>query len=295
MTWYSRDGKKLDTVGQPDIYTDPALSPDGSRVAVGVGEPGKRNIWVLDTKRGTASRLTFSSADDADPAWLGDGSQVLFASNRAGRYDIYRKAANGLGSDQLVFQSKNQGKLPDDVSLDGRYAIYESPSSAAAEGLWVLPLTGEPKPFAFVQGIFFAFSARFSPSGRYVAYSSSETGRAEVYVETFPQPTGKWQISASGGSEPMWRHDGKELYYLTPDNRLMAVAVDSDSAAFQAGIPKQLFQAQTIPSRGWRNVYMASPDGQRFLMLTPAGAPKPLPITVVVNWAGLLKKQSGVD
>ena len=93
----------------------------------------------------------------------------------------------------------------------------------------------------------------------------------------------------------MWRHDGKELYYLTPENQLMAVAVDSDSAAFQAGIPKPLFQAQAIPSRGLRNVYVASPDGQRFLMLTAAGAPKPLPITVVVNWAGLLKKQSGVD
>jgi Tol biopolymer transport system component len=295
MTWYSRDGKKLDTIGQPDIYTDPALSPDGSRVAVAVGEPGKGNIWVFDTKRGTASRLTFSSADVSDPAWQGDGSQILFASDREGEYDIFQKAANGLGSEQLVLQSKSQGKLPDDVSPDGRYAIYDSQISAGSDELWALPLFGERKPFAFVQGTFFALSARFSPSGQYVAYTSSETGRAEIYVQTFPQPTGKWQISATGGVDPMWRHDGKELYYLTPDNHLMAVAVDADSAAFQAGTPKQLFQAQAIPSRGWRNVYVASPDGQRFLMLTAAGAPKPLPITVVVNWAGLLKKQSGVD
>jgi serine/threonine protein kinase len=295
MTWYSRDGKKLDTVGQPDIYTDPALSQDGSRVAVAIGEQGARNIWVLDTKRATASRLTFSSEDDVNPAWKGDGSQILFASHREGEYDIYQKAANGLGSEQLVFQSKSESKHPDDVSPDGRYAIYDVQLSAAATELWALPLLGERKPFALVQGIFFANSARFSPSGRYVAYTSYETGRPEIYVETFPQPTGKWQISASGGWQPMWRHDGKELYYLTLDNQLMAVAVDSDSAAFQAGIPKQLFQAQVIPSRGLRNVYVASPDGQRFLMLTAAGAPKPLPITVVVNWVGLLKKQSGAD
>jgi serine/threonine protein kinase len=295
MTWYSRDGKKLDTVGQPDIYTDPALSQDGSRVAVAIGEQGARNIWVLDTRRGTASRLTFSSEDDVDPAWKGDGSQILFGSHREGEYDIYQKAANGLGNEQLLFQSKSEGKRPDDVSPDGRYAIYDAQISAASDELWALPLLGERKPFSLVQGIFFANSARFSPSGRYVAYTSYETGSPEVYVETFPQPTGKWQISATRGWEPMWRHDGKELYYLTPDNQLMAVAVDSDSAAFQAGIPKQLFQAQVIPSRGLRNVYVASPDGQRFLMLTATGAPKPLPITVVVNWAGLLKKQSGGD
>jgi len=293
MTWYSRDGKKLDTIGQPDIYTDPALSQDGSRVAVAIGEQGARNIWILDTKRGTASRLTFSSEDDIDPAWQSDGSQILFASHREG--DIYQKAANGLGNEQLLFQSKSEGKRPDDVSPDGRYAIYDAQISAASDELWALPLVGERKPFALVQGIFFANSARFSPSGRYVAYTSYETGRPEIYVETFPQPTGKWQISATGGWQPMWRHDGKELYYLTLDNQLMAVAVDSDSSAFQAGTPKQLFQAQVIPSRGLRNVYVASPDGQRFLMLTAAGAPKPLPITVVVNWAGLLKKQSGVD
>jgi len=292
MYWFNREGQKLGTVGQPGIYTDPALSPDGARLAVGVGERGKRDIWVFDLKRGTASRIdfNFNPADDMRPAWPADGTRIFFSSDRSGDWDIYQKAADGLGSTELVFQSKGQAMGLDDLSADGRYAIYTSPTGPALADLWVLPLFGDRKPFAFVQGGFGADSARFSPNGRYVAYSSNETGRDEVYVQTFPQHTGKWQISASGGEGPTWRRDGKELFYLAPDNKLMALAVSTDSASFQAGIPKELFQAQLIPSRTLRNIYVVSPDGQRFLMLVPAGEAKPSPITVVVNWPTLLKK-----
>lgn len=290
MAWFNREGQKLGTVGQPDIYTAPAFSPDGARVAVGVGNYGKRDIWVYETKRGTASRLTFNPADDFDPAWTADGSRILYSSDRSGQIDIYQKDANGLGNTQPVFQSKDQAKALDDLSADGRYAIYDNSGSSSSKELWVLPLVGERKPFVFVQGDFGAFSARFSPNGRYVAYSSNETGRLEVYVQTFPQQTGKWEISTSGGAEPMWRRDGKELFYLAPDDKLMAVAVSAVSGAFQAGIPKDLFQAQLMPISYWRNIYDASPDGQRFLMLVPANEAKPAPITVVVNWPALLKK-----
>jgi eukaryotic-like serine/threonine-protein kinase len=293
MTWFSRAGQKLGTAGQPGRYSNPALSADGSRLAVGVGVTGKRNLWVYDLKRGTASRLTFGSADDyLDPVWTGDDSRIFFSADRGGHRDIYEKAANGLGSEEPVFQSAGQQKAINDLSSDGRYAIYDT-SSAGDNELWVLPLLGDRKPVAFVQGGFSARSARFSPNGRFVAYSSTETGEPEIYVRTFPQQTGKWQISPSGGTEPMWRRDGKELFYFTPDNQLMVVPVSTDAGSFQAGIPKPLFQPHLVSFSTWRNIYVPSPDGQRFLMLTPAGEAKPEPITVVVNWPALLRQRGG--
>jgi Tol biopolymer transport system component len=292
MTWFNRAGQKVDTVGQANIYSNPALSPEGARIAVGVGDHSKANIWVYDLKRGTASRLTFGSAYDVNPVWSPDGSQVFFSSHSSGPWGIYKKVADGLGNTQSVFQSGNQDKAINDLTADGRYAIYDT-AAATRNQLWALPLFGDRNPFPFVQGDFGAASARFSTNGRYVAYSSSESGREEVYVQTFPQHSGRWQISTSGGVQPIWRRDGKELFYLTEDEKLMAVDVNTTSATFQVGIPKQLFQAQLVPIYYWRNIYVPSPDGQRFLMLTPEGDGKPQPITVVVNWPTLLKRSGG--
>ena len=289
MSSFSRAGAKLGTFGQRDVYTNPAVSPDGSRVAVGVGEHGKRNIWIYDLKRGTASRLTSNPADDTVPVWSADGSRILFSSNRAGGYDIYQKAADGLGNEQPVFQAKGQNKYIDDLSSDGRYAIYDTGSGPNTTQLWGLPLFGDRNPFAFVQGTFGAHAARFSPNGQYVAYSSNETGRAEIYVQTFPQQTGKWQISSSGGEQPMWRRDGKELFYIAPDDKLMSVPVNT-SASFQLGVATPLFQSQLAPIPFWRNNYFPFPDGHRFLMLTPASEAKAPPITVVVNWPALVQR-----
>ena len=293
MTWFNRAGQKLGTVGQPEIYTNPALSADGTRLAVGVGELGKTAIWVYDLKRGTASRLTFNPTDETNPLLTPDGRRILFSSNRSGAYGIYQIAADGLGSTQKIFQPVTDQAAIDDVTADGKYALYDTASDPRSIQLWVLPLTGGGQPFPFVQGHNSgAANGQFSPNGRYVAYSSNETGNAEVYVQTFPQQTGRWQISAAGGTQPMWRHDGKELYYLGPDGKLMAVEVDTTAATFQAGIPKELFQTQLVPTSFWRNIYVASPDGQRFLMITPASQAKPEPITVVMNWPTLLKKSN---
>lgn len=290
MVWFNRSGQNVGTAGQPDIYSSPALSPDGARLAVAVGEHGKADIWVYDLKRGTASRLTFNPAYDVNPIWSQDGKRVFFSSDRSGSWNIYEKAADGLGTTQPVFQSAGQDKALNDVTSDGRYAIYDTANSALSQQLWVLPLSGERKPFPFVQGNFGAASGQFSPNGRYVAYSSNETGRNEVYVQTFPQQTGRWEISNAGGAEPMWRRNGKELFYLTPDEKLMTVDVDTTSAVFQAGIPEELFQAQVVPMSYWRNIYVPSPDGQRFLMIAPEGPVRQEPITVVVNWPALLNR-----
>ncbi len=290
MTWFNRAGQKLSVVGAPDVYATPALSPDGSKLAVAVGALTKHNIWVYDLKRGTGSRLTISTADDLNPVWTADGKQILFSSNRAGEYDIYQQAADGLGGADPVFQSKNQTKYLNDVTTDGRYAIFDNGGASNETALWALPLFGDHKPIPFVGGGLSASSAQFSPNGRYVAYRSTETGRNEIYIQTFPQQTGKWQISASGGTEPMWRRDGKELYFLSPDQKLMAVDVKTEAGTFEAGIPKELFEAQSIPPWYWKNIYVPSADGQRFLMLAPANEAKPAPITVVVNWTTMLKK-----
>jgi Tol biopolymer transport system component len=291
MAWFNRTGQKLGAVGPPDIYATPALSPDGSKLAVAVGALTKHNIWVYDLKRGTGSRLTIGSADDVNPVWSADGKQILFSSNRSGQYDIYQQAADGLGSADLVLQSKDQAKYINDLTTDGRYAIFDRGGASNGTALWTLPLFGDRKPSAFIDGGGIrAVSAQFSSNGRFVVYASNETGRNEIYVQTFPQPTGKWQISVSGGTDPTWRRDGKELFFLSPDEKLMAVDVNTNAGTFQAGIPQELFQAQTIPAWYWRNIYVPSADGQRFMMLTPAIDAKPAPITVVVNWTATLKK-----
>jgi eukaryotic-like serine/threonine-protein kinase len=287
ITWFNRTGDKTGIVGQRGLYTAPALSPDGNQFAVAVGEFGRRDIWIYDLKRGTNSRLTFGPGDKTNTTWSPDGTSILFSSNPDGPYNIYEKAANGLGGTQLIFQSPEQNKRLDDLSLDGRYAIYDTAVTGAQ--LWGLPLFGARKPFLFVQGNFNAISAAFSPDGRYVAYASNDTGSYEVYVQTFPQQSGKWQISAAGGLQPRWSRDGKELFYLALDGRLMAVDVSTSQEAFQAGIPKPLFQTSLSVTYAGRNMYVVSPDAQRFLLLAHSGDAKPEPITVVVNWPALLK------
>ena len=176
------------------------------------------------------------------------------------------------------------------VSPDGRYAIYDTAGDDELTELWVLPLFGEHKLFPFVAGKGFgARGAQFSPNGSYVAYQSHESGRYEIYVQTFPDHRGKWQISTSGGMEPTWRRDRKELFYLTPEDRLMAVEINTAAGQFQAGIPKELFRTPVVAGLFWRNRYVVSADGQRFLMLSPAGGNESNPITVVLNWPALLE------
>lgn len=181
-----------------------------------------------------------------------------------------------------------QPKAINDLSPDGRYVAFDTSSGSLAE-LWVLPLFGDRKPFPFVQGKFRAASAQFSPDGHFIAYTSSESGRNEVYVQTFPEQHAKWQISTDGGAEPMWRHDGKELFYLAPA-KLMAVEVKTDSNSLQAGIPRPLFESPWLLSIPSRNRYVVTPDGQRFLFNVPTEAGEISMINVVVNWPAGLRK-----
>ncbi len=300
LVWFDRDGKRLGAAGESGLYVDLALAPDQKKVAVARRERVVgSNLWVLDLARGSASRLTFDPTWDTVPVWSPDGNRIGFSSQRDGQYAIYQKAAAGTGADELVFKTASGANLMD-WSRDGRYIVYGARVKAGSE-LWLLPLAGDrlqkgtPVRIVPAEGEFIKSNARFSPDGRWLAYHSSETGRMEVYVQPVPGPEGarsvapgaKWQISTTGGMAPVWRSDGKELFYLGLDLRLMAVPLTAGST-MEAGAPQALFQTRALPPGPTVfHPYDVSPDGRRFLINT-LGESEQSPITVVVNWqAGL--------
>jgi Tol biopolymer transport system component len=213
-------------------------------------------------------------------------------SNRNGAvFNIYQRLSNGTGQDELLLQSKEL-KSPSDWSRNGRFLIYQSPG-----GIWALPLTGDKKPVPLVRSEFNNGYSQLSPDGKWLAYFSNESSRPEVYVipfaPGFDKPvTGKWQISTAGGSQPRWRGDGKELFYVAADGRLMAAEVKSTGTTFDRGAPQALFDLHDVRTPGnnvWR--YVASADGKRFLVTTSPGVGvEQSPLTVVVNWLASKKK-----
>jgi Tol biopolymer transport system component len=289
LAWFDRTGRRLGTLGEPADYTNPALSPDGKRVAVGRRDSKTmtRDIWLFELERGTASRLTFDPADDLNPVFSPDGGRILFTSDRKGNRDIYWKAATGVGEDEPVLETEHS-ESADDWSPDGRLVVYDTggttSSTASAADLWVAPLEGDRKPIPFLVRPFVDTSAQISRDGRFIAYMSNESGRSEVYVMDFPKPTARWKVSTEGGIEPRWRPDGRELFYIAPGRKLMAVDVRAAGATFAPGVPRVLFEANLDPRVAGRHRYVVSPDGQRFLIIAPAEQAGPTPLTVVLNW-----------
>jgi serine/threonine protein kinase/Tol biopolymer transport system component len=286
LTWFERTGKQMGVLGEPAKYTDLELSPDGKRASVSIqAQGGTRDIWLYDAARGFPTRFTFGPALAFTSIWSPDGSRIVFNSNRMGHFDLYQKASSGAGTEEVLL-ADNLDKAPVSWSPDGRFILYVN--LGTNNSLFVLPLSGDRKPFPFQKTQFNGLLAQFSPDGRWVAYQSNESSRAEVYVVPFPGPGGKWQISSSGGSLPRWRHDGAEIFYLTPDNKLMAAAVNGKGGSFQVGAVKPLFGTQAAP--GGRNRYDVSPEGQRFLINTAPEQTSSSPITIVLNWTAGLKK-----
>lgn len=286
LTWLDRGGKSLGTVGPPGNIREVAISPDGATVAMARMDPQMvtTDIWFHDLVHGTDSRFTFDHTTDEAPVWSPDGSRILFASIRTGKSGIYQKLVTGAGKEVLLCQTASLS-IPTDWSRDGRFAIFENIDAHTRYDVWVLPLSGDRKPFPFLQTESRELNGKLSPDGRWLAYQSDETGRPEVYVQTFPGQEGKWQVSATGGTRPVWRRDGKELFFISADDRLMAVDVKS-GVRFEHGVPKPLFEART-PSYATFDV---SRDGKRFLManLLDQGATQAM--TVVINWQAGLKR-----
>jgi Tol biopolymer transport system component len=295
LTWFDRDQKTAGTVGDPDSFRAISLSPDGSRAIIASGKLGQpSNLWLLDLSGGSRTRLGLSSASEGAPVWSRDGDRVLFSSNRNGAaFDLYQQKVNGVGSAELLYKSA-QDKIPTSCSRDGRFLLYTVISPQTGSDIWALPLEGTRKPLLFLGTEADEGAAHFSPDGHWVAYTSNESGRNEVYVRSFSvdsamtavESSEKRMISQGGGTSPRWRGDGSELYYVRPaDHMLVAVDIVS-KPAFRVGQPRSSgvkFLPDSAP------VWDATADGKRFLAAVFPET-KTEPYTVVLNWQAVLKK-----
>ncbi len=291
LTWIDRSGKVVGTAGPPGIYTDFRLAPDEKRIAFDQPDPqsGRQDVWVMDLIRGVTSRLTFDPAVDNLPIWSPDGLRLLYPNNRTGVFDLYVKAATGAGQEELLVKMGTTTGWGTHWSRDGRFILYQIPGAKTGQDLWIAPQFGDRKPFPYLNSQFNEGEGAFSPDGHWIAYVSDESGRDEIYVQAFPVSGAKYQISAGGGSEPNWRMDGTELFYVAADRNLMAVPITL-GATLQAGVPKLLFPIPASAQR--RHSFAPASDGQRFLVSIGAGTGdgRTLPVTVVLNWQAGLKK-----
>jgi Tol biopolymer transport system component len=292
LVWFDRSGAQLAALGDHADYGDVTLSPDGTRAAVSVMDArvGTRDLWIFDIARGIRDRQTFDPADDFAPVWSEDGQQLVFSSRRADGIDLYRKRV-GTGTEETLF-ADSLGKFVVDWSADGRYIVYIAGGGIIARSdLWILPLARGERAYPFAESTFVETHGQFSPDGRWLAYTSSETGRREVYVAPFPGPGARRQISTTGGGWPRWGRDGREIFYLASDNALVAAAIDASSGALAVVGEERLFTAQPRPfARLDAYPYDVAPDGQRFIVNVTVDAPVSVPMTLVVNWPRLTRR-----
>jgi Tol biopolymer transport system component/predicted Ser/Thr protein kinase len=299
LTWFDRRGNALGTAGAEGDYTDFRISPDEKSLAVSLldSKAGTVDVWMSDLTRGSISRVTHEGHLGASVIWSPDGRHFAFRSIRDGQIEFFQRSAGGGGDEQAVLtaemrrstQIQSVNLIDTDWSPDGRYILFSVPGVGAGNDLWRVPLSGDRKPDKYLATSAEEMHGNFSPDGHLVAYTSNESGKFEVYVQTFPQLTDvKKQVSTGGGYEPRWRADGREIYYLSEDRKLMAVPVGPGPSF---GVPQALFQTRVPPGvTANRGHYVPSRDGQRFLVNTESGDASPSPITVVLNWTAGLKK-----
>jgi eukaryotic-like serine/threonine-protein kinase len=290
LTWVDRFGKKLATVGEPDAFADIALSPDGKQVVTSMLDADGRtgDIWLIDLARPAKSRLTFDPQSDATAVWAPDGNRLAFASTRGGNghSNLYLTTVNASGDDQRLLVSDFDDS-PTSWSSDGQYILIMRWANTHA-GIWVLRPNVDTEAKPLLQSPAFDQStATFSPNGRFIAYTTNESGSYEVYVQSFPVSAKKWPISSDGGALPLWRADGRELFFLKQGGKVMSVDVKTDGA-FESSTPKELFQTEIKFSGGLP--YAVAPDGSRFLIVAPAETNKSNPLTIVLNWTAKLKQ-----
>ena len=287
LVWFDRGGKELGTLGQPGLYANPAIAPDGKRVAFEQTDKDGRHvdIWVRELASDAVVRMTFRKGLNEQPVWGPDGKQLAFGSNEDIAWGLSQKNADGSGPERQVLDPTTGRVTFWDWSRDGKYRLV-----GKDEELFYLSGEGQdPKPLLPTRST--VHNAQFSPDGQWIAYASNETGNWEVYVSPFPAAGSKWLVSSGGGGEPRWRRDGKELYYLSPEGKMMAVAVKA-GAKFESGPPVTLFQARLHQSISAMDVcsYDVSADGRRFLINTKVDAPSAAPLTFILNWVSEMEK-----
>ena len=289
---YDRAGKQLEKVGNEGDFTGLSLSPDDARIVVSRLDPdiGSYDLWIIELGNGRTLRLTFDQTNETFPVWSPDGSRIVFTSNKTGEANLYQKLSNGAGSDELLYAS-NDLKAATDWSSDGQFIVYEDRDPKQNHDLWVLPRSGDQKPAAVVQTQFNEMKGRLSPDGKWIAYQSNESGTNQITVQTFPPSGARYQVSTNGGYQPKWRRDGKELFYVAPDKKLMMVAVKAEGNSFEASAPQPLFEMRigNLPLTG-SPFYDVTRDGRRFIVSTAVEESAPTPMTVVLNWNAGLKQ-----
>jgi eukaryotic-like serine/threonine-protein kinase len=285
LLWVDRTGKELGTVptGSADSPLNAALSPDGRHVAYRIFDANrKRDIWITDLVRGVPTRFTFDPGNENHPTWSPDGSRIAYYADMPGAEGIYIKSASGAGEAERLVALKDEASITQ--WAHGVLLYFRFPANGQSE-IWEVPIEGDHQPRPLKRGQFNFSQGMISPDGRWLSYTSNESGRNEVYVETYPEHTGKWQISTTGGSDARWNPNGKELLYLGPDQRMMSVGIDT-RAGFQADVPKSLCTAQvTLPDFPLRTHWNLTADGQRFLLGAPLGQQSLAGSSVVLNWA----------
>src|SRR6267142_696304 len=280
--WFDRKGKEIGAVGKPDVYGNVSIAPNGKSVALSQPDMTSPNqnsdIWTYELQREGAKRLTFDASNHAVPVWSPDSARLVFASNRLLNFDLYMKNADGAQQETTIMQQQVD-KWPNDWSIDGRYIVH-----TRGTDLWSLTIP-ELKTSLFLKAPSVFRNAQFSPDGKWVAYASNETGKWQIYVTSFPEAHGTWQISTIGGEQSRWRGDGKELFYLSSDYKMMAAPV-STGPNFDSGKPVALFQTTPRQPVSFNDlfVYDVSRDGQRFLINTVVKEAATSPMSVVLNW-----------
>jgi dipeptidyl aminopeptidase/acylaminoacyl peptidase len=286
-----RNGKKIGEVPGQEAYLAPRVSPGGNKLVYTLSASGY-DVWSYDLDRGVKTRLTFGSAArqaNISAVWSPDGKRIAFTSVREGKYGIYEKPINGSGNESVLLEGTEPLKYPSDWSSDGKFLAYHEMTNLGNRGfgIWILPLKGERKPYPFLQSTFVIQQAVFSPDGKWLAYCSNESGDMKVYVASFPGPGGKWQVSPGGGCVPRWRRDGKEIFYLSSDNKIMAAEVKAAGPNFEIGTARELFV--TRPNRQYGG-YDITADGRQFAIAYETEQPGAL-INLVTNWDAELKKK----
>ncbi len=283
-----RTGKSLGVIGDIGEYLPFRISPDNKRIATGVFDQKFRNndVWIIEIKRGLKTRFTFDPAADNNPIWSPDGNKIVFMSLRNINGDLYIKSASGATNEEILYES-NDRKVPTDWSPDGRFIAYTV--FGKSNEIWILPMDvhgqrSSKTPFPFLATEFNQIQAVFSPDGHWIAYTSNESGQAEVYARPFPGPGGKFQVSSEGGRNPVWRRDGTEIYYISVnDSKLMSAGIAEKGTTVEVSNVHPLFAMNGTD-------YDVMTDG-KFILNTPLETQLTLPLTLVVNWDGELKRK----
>jgi Tol biopolymer transport system component len=289
--WYDRSSKTIEPVGEPGIYLSVALSPDGKTVALERLNPQfATDIWLMDVNRGVPTRLTSHELWDQAPVWSPDGSEVLFFSNRAGPGDFYRKVP--AGNEEVLVYKSDARKWPTSWSADGKLVMFEV-RNANEWNLFAVSSSGKGEPVPFLTSRFNERQGTFSPDGQWVAYASDESGRYEIYIQSYPGAGSKVQVSAKGGSGPQWRHDGKELYFLQ-EGAITAADIAVEGGQIHLGDPHRVVDGLTFSQSSFgpnsNKEFDVARDGRRFFLLLLPKEKLSAPTTMILNWPAMAKK-----